>query len=41
MSNLPATMTAIVAPTPGGPEALTKVERPVPRSGHGEVLISA
>ena len=39
MSNLPATMTAIVAPTPGGPEALTKVERPVPRSGHGEVLI--
>ena len=39
MSNLPATMTAIVAPTPGGPEALTKVERPVPRPGHGEVLI--
>src|SRR3979409_397264 len=32
-------MTAIVAPTPGGPEALTKVERPVPRPGHGEVLI--
>jgi len=32
-------MTAIVVPTPGGPEALTKVERPVPRPGHGEVLI--
>jgi putative PIG3 family NAD(P)H quinone oxidoreductase len=39
MSELPRTMTAIVAPTPGGPEALLKVERPVPRPGHGEVLI--
>ena len=39
MSDVPSTMTAIVAPTPGGPEALTKVERPVPRPGHGEVLI--
>src|SRR5215472_19031924 len=39
MSPLPATMTAIVAPTPGGPEALIRVERPVPRPGHGEVLI--
>ena len=28
MSTLPATMTAIVAPKPGGPEALTRVERP-------------
>jgi putative PIG3 family NAD(P)H quinone oxidoreductase len=36
---IPATMTAIVAPTPGGPEALTRVERPVPRPGFGEVLI--
>lgn len=32
-------MTAVVAPTPGGPEALTRVERPVPRPGCGEVLI--
>jgi putative PIG3 family NAD(P)H quinone oxidoreductase len=32
-------MNAIVAPKPGGPEALVKVERPVPRPGHGEVLI--
>ena len=39
MSELPRTMTAIVAPTPGGPEALKMVERPVPRPGHGEVLI--
>jgi putative PIG3 family NAD(P)H quinone oxidoreductase len=39
MSTLPATMKAIVAPTPGGPDALTIVERPVPRPGHGEVLI--
>jgi putative PIG3 family NAD(P)H quinone oxidoreductase len=39
MSTLPATMTAIVAPTPGGPEALTRVERPVPRPACGEVLI--
>jgi len=36
---IPATMTAIVAPVPGGPEALAAVERPVPRPGHGEVLI--
>jgi putative PIG3 family NAD(P)H quinone oxidoreductase len=39
MTDLPATMTAIIAPAPGGPEALTRVERPVPRPGHGEVLI--
>src|SRR3954452_984279 len=39
MSDVPSTMMAIVAPTPGGPEALTKVQRPVPRPGHGEVLI--
>jgi putative PIG3 family NAD(P)H quinone oxidoreductase len=39
MSSLPATMNAIVAPKPGGPEALVKVERPVPRPGPGEVLI--
>ena len=39
MSTLPATMTAFVAPKPGGPDALVAVERPVPRPGHGEVLI--
>ena len=39
MSDVPSTMMAIVAPTPGGPEALTKVQRPVPRPGHAEVLI--
>ncbi len=39
MSTLPTSMNAIVAPTPGGPEALVRVERPVPRPGHGEVLI--
>ncbi len=39
MSTLPTNMKAIAAPTPGGPEALTIVERPVPRPGHGEVLI--
>jgi len=39
MSTVPATMSAIIAPKPGGPEALTRVERPVPQPGHGEVLI--
>jgi putative PIG3 family NAD(P)H quinone oxidoreductase len=39
MSALPRTMTAIVAPTPGGPEALRLVERPVPQPDHGEVMI--
>src|SRR3981081_4694655 len=39
MSDVPSTMTAIVAPTPGGPQALARVERPVPRPGHGEGLI--
>ena len=32
-------MTAIEAPEPGGPGALTLVERPVPKPGHNEVLI--
>src|ERR1041385_1325916 len=39
MADLPRTMNAIVAPTPGGPDALKIVERPVPQPGHGEVLI--
>ena len=30
---------AVVAPTPGGPEALTLVERPIPAPAAGEVLI--
>ncbi len=33
-------MTAIEAPEPGGPEALTLVERPVPEPAAGEVLIA-
>lgn len=36
---IPAAMTAIIADPPGGPEALSAVERPVPRPAHGEVLI--
>jgi putative PIG3 family NAD(P)H quinone oxidoreductase len=36
---LPATMRAIDPATPGGPEVLVPVERPVPRPGSGEVLI--
>jgi putative PIG3 family NAD(P)H quinone oxidoreductase len=32
-------MLAVVAPSPGGPEALQLVTRPVRRPGHGEVLI--
>ena len=36
---IPATMLAVVVPTPGGPEALQVVERPVPQPACGEVLI--
>ncbi|WP_371347585.1 NAD(P)H-quinone oxidoreductase [Ancylobacter sp. IITR112] len=39
MTELPATMTAIGLPTPGGPEALVPVERPVPAPGAGEILV--
>src|SRR5689334_24291245 len=39
MRAIPRTMKAVVAPTPGGPEALKIVERPVPQPGFGEVLI--
>ena len=39
MAELPATMTAITVPTPGGPEALVPTERPVPQPGRGEVLV--
>lgn len=40
MAGLPERMTAIEAETPGGPEVLKPVERPVPRPGAGEVLIA-
>ena len=36
---IPNLMTAVIAGQPGGPESLVQVERPVPRSGCGEVLI--
>jgi len=36
---IPKSMRAVVAPNPGGPEALTLVERPVPTPGTGEILI--
>lgn len=39
MANLPSTMTAIEISKPGGPDVLVPVERPVPRPGHGELLI--
>ena len=38
-ATLPATMRAVIADPPGGPEVLQIVERPVPRPRHGEVLI--
>jgi NADPH2:quinone reductase len=36
---LPATMTAVAIPVPGGPEALVPTRRPVPVPGEGEVLV--
>jgi putative PIG3 family NAD(P)H quinone oxidoreductase len=39
MTTLPATMAAIDPESPGGPDVLTLVERPVPRPGRGEVLV--
>ncbi|MBX3594270.1 NAD(P)H-quinone oxidoreductase [Sphingomonas sp.] len=39
MTSLPDMMRAIDPDTPGGPEVLVEVERPVPRPGPGEVLI--
>jgi NADPH:quinone reductase len=36
---IPATMTAIEITTPGGPEVLKPVERPMPEPAEGEVLI--
>jgi len=40
MSSLPATMTAIVIPAPGGPEVLVPEQRPIPMPGDGEILIA-
>jgi NADPH2:quinone reductase len=40
MNSLPATMTAIVIPAPGGPEVLTPEQRPVETPGDGEILIA-
>lgn len=39
MSELPARMKAIEIATPGGPEVLRQVERPIPAPAAGEVLI--
>src|SRR5436190_23849064 len=39
MSTLPAQMTAIGIPKPGGPDALVPEQRPVPKPGAGEILI--
>ncbi|TCK23234.1 putative PIG3 family NAD(P)H quinone oxidoreductase [Ancylobacter aquaticus] len=39
MTELPATMTAIGLPVPGGPEALVPEQRPVPVPGAGEILV--
>jgi putative PIG3 family NAD(P)H quinone oxidoreductase len=39
MDAIPETMIAIDPDSPGGPEVLQPVERPVPRPGPGEVLI--
>ena len=39
MSELPTKMRAVVAPNPGGPEALTVIERALPWPGPGEILI--
>ena len=39
MAMLPDTMRAVVAKGAGGPDVLEIVTRPVPRPGHGEVLV--
>ena len=39
MTDLPATMTAIGLPTPGGPEALVPEQRPVPTPAKGQILV--
>ena len=37
--SLPETMRAVEISTPGGPEVLRPVEAPVPRPGHGQILL--
>jgi NADPH:quinone reductase-like Zn-dependent oxidoreductase len=39
MSSIPARMTAIVIPSPGGSEVLVPQERPAPAPGEGEILV--
>jgi putative PIG3 family NAD(P)H quinone oxidoreductase len=39
VTELPATMTAMAIPTPGGPEALVPETRPVPVPRKGEILV--
>ena len=39
MTALPATMTVIAIPAPGGPEALVAETRPLPVPGPGEILV--
>lgn len=39
MTDLPATMTCIGIPAPGGPEALVPETRPVPAPGPGQLLV--
>ena len=36
---IPASMRAVIADPPGGPEALTLVDRPVPTPGAGQILV--
>ena len=40
MSDLPETMAVVEIASPGGPERLVPARRPVPRPGHGEILIA-
>ena len=39
MTSIPATMTVIGIKSPGGPEMLVPMERPVPQPGEGEILV--
>jgi NADPH2:quinone reductase len=39
MTSIPASMTAVVISSPGGPEVLTPQPRPVPTPGEGEILV--
>ena len=39
MTSIPSTMTAIGIKSPGGPEMLVPMERPMPQPGNGEILV--